>query len=122
MAVGCKNRANDLVGDWTSSGQTITLKADKTWSTVQGPMTLGGTYAFEDPTVKFTFGQDSIKHIQEMIDKNPAITAAAGGSAKIKEAMSALTKPFDGKLSEDGKTLTVTNPGTGQPSTLTKKE
>lgn len=131
LAAGCKpNRESQVVGTWSAGGQSVELKQDKTWTMAAMGQTAEGKWSFADPTVTITTEKVAGKSIAEFKKQietmKPLLLAQAGNDAKkkaqIEKALSTAGDPQKLTLSEDGKSLTLPNPMTGDTVTMTKSE
>jgi hypothetical protein len=123
LLAGCaKSRESMLVGDWTGSGTSLSLKEDKTFSLglpANGNAT--GTWALNANNVHLTpkmiggkTQAEAKKAFEEQIKANPRLKAFAGPIQKLLDG-------FDLAVTEDNKTMSASF-GEGQDLSFTKSE
>jgi hypothetical protein len=116
---GCaKDRAAQLVGEWSGAGATLQLREDKTFeltSSMAAGQAVTGSWALAESTVMLSpvdFGGRSAEEAIADLDKLPeAFKDMASGMREIIEGISL-------QVAEDNKTMTTTLTVAGQPQAM----
>lgn len=123
---GCKgSREKDVVGNWTSAAQTVTVEEAKTFKSAIGPMTLDGTWTIEGDDLTLTPKNMNGKPIAELKAQMQKSIAAipVAQRAQVEGFVKDIDTPNVMTLSADGKSLTTNkakDKNTGPGTTLTK--
>jgi hypothetical protein len=117
-AIGCHGKGSQVAGNWKDSqGAVIQFKTDGTFE--QGSGAASGKWTLSDGKVTVT-----IESIQGMSPEAYMLRNNKGPGQPLTPVESATLKQATGNivltLSDDGKTLTPTDPAIGTIRTLTK--
>ncbi|HSI72199.1 MAG TPA: hypothetical protein VK934_03410 [Fimbriimonas sp.] len=127
LVAGCQSAESKIAGKWTGPNNmaAFELKADKTF-TSGPPLNAGGTWKLADKAVLLETTTIQGKPVKTFLDEGAKAAAKAGApkaliDTQLKNA-EAMFKEMKLAMSDDGKTLTLTDPNSKQTVALTKEE
>jgi hypothetical protein len=127
LVSGCQSAESKIVGKWNGPNNVpaFELKQDKTFTSGQ-PLNASGTWKLQDKNVLLETTQIQGKPVKTFLDDASAAAKKAGAPKEMVDQQlknaEAMFKEMKLALSDDGKTLTLTDPMSKQSVALTKAE